>query len=77
MPGVGKVPLNDATLIEDPNELGNQDDDGGEGEASGRDEGMSIALLSDFRFIRLLFCQHQNDLLDMSDFDRVNLVNLE
>ncbi|XP_045616711.1 ras-specific guanine nucleotide-releasing factor 1 isoform X2 [Procambarus clarkii] len=26
--GVGKVPLNDATLIEDPNELGNQDDDG-------------------------------------------------
>ncbi|XP_050725757.1 ras-specific guanine nucleotide-releasing factor 2-like isoform X5 [Eriocheir sinensis] len=28
VPGVGKVPLNDATLIEDPNELGNQDDDG-------------------------------------------------
>ncbi|XP_045136637.1 ras-specific guanine nucleotide-releasing factor 2-like isoform X1 [Portunus trituberculatus] len=25
---VGKIPLNDATLIEDPNELGNQDDDG-------------------------------------------------
>ncbi|KAK7085515.1 Ras protein-specific guanine nucleotide-releasing factor [Halocaridina rubra] len=26
--GVGKIPLNDATLIEDPNEQGNQDDDG-------------------------------------------------
>ncbi|KAK8385974.1 hypothetical protein O3P69_010609 [Scylla paramamosain] len=25
---VGKIPLNDATLIEDPNELGNPDDDG-------------------------------------------------
>ncbi|KAK8721284.1 hypothetical protein OTU49_012848, partial [Cherax quadricarinatus] len=28
VPGVGKVPLNDATLIEDPNDLGNQEDDG-------------------------------------------------
>lgn len=32
---VGKVPLNDATLIEDPTEQVTQDDDGGEFEVGG------------------------------------------